>query len=309
VADLGTMTTTPPERDGTDGDSRAVRRARPLPGGRAVVGALLVAAAAVGVFAAYLTATAEPATRYLVARETVEPGTRLESISAVAELFESRPIELEADLARRAVRLEDAQSLLGRLVIVPLEPGQLLARSGLVADGGIADAHKLSFAVDPSAALAGELRVGERLDVLATYGSGEGAYTAYIVRGVPLVALRGDAGTSGLGAGSGGGPLTLTVAVTSPEDVQALAHAVAAADIVVTRSTVVEGDQRPAPAPYVASPERGGPAPDPAGDPVGAPGTASESSGGNEGQDEGPSPPEVEPDDVADGRGAVGSEG
>jgi hypothetical protein len=268
VADLGTLTTTP-EPDAADGAGRSVRRARSLPGGRAVVGALLVAAAAVGVFAAYLNATAEPATRYLVARAAVEPGTRLDSIGTVADLFESRAIELDADLAQRAVRLEDAESLLGRLVIVPLDPGQLLARSGLVADGGVADAHKLSFAVDPSAALAGVLKVGERLDVLATYGSGEGAYTAYVVRGVPLVARSGEGGGGGLGAG-GGGPLTLTVAVTAPEDVQALAHAVATADIVVSRSTVTGGDRSSAPAPYEASRERPGPAPDPAGEPVGS---------------------------------------
>jgi hypothetical protein len=274
VADLGTMTTSAPAPEGGETDRRAVRRARSLPGGRAVVGALLVAAAAVGVFAAYLNATAEPATRYLVARATVEPGTRLTTIDVVSELFESRPIDLDADLARRAVRLEDAGSLVGRLVLAPLEPGELLARSGLVADGGVADAHKLSFAIDRSDALAGDLRVGERLDVLATYGSGDDAYTTYVVRGVPLVALAGDPGGSGGLGGGGGGPLTLTVAVTAPEDVQALAHAVATADVVVTRSTVSEGDRSRAPGPYTASRDRPGPAPDPSGDPVGAGGSS-----------------------------------
>jgi hypothetical protein len=265
------MTTTVPERELGGDAGRAVRRARTLPGGRAVVGALLVAAAAVGVFAAYLHATAEPSTSYLVARATVEPGTRLDSIGTVADLFEARAIDLDVDLARRAIRLEDAESLVGRLVLSPLEPGDLLPRSALVADGGVADAHKLSFAIDRSAALAGDLKVGERLDVLATYGSGADAYTAYIVRGVPLVARSGEASGGGALGGRGGGPLTLTVAVTSPEDVQALAHAVAAAEIVVVRSTVAEGDRSRAPGPYSPSPERSGPAPDPSGDPVGWP--------------------------------------
>jgi hypothetical protein len=267
VADPGIMTSSAPDRELGAGDGRTVRRARTLPGGRAVVGALLVAASAVGVFAAYLSATSEPSTSYLVARSAVEPGTRLDSIATLADLFEPRAIDLDVDLARRAVRLEDAESLLGRLVLAPLAPGDLLPRTALVADGGVADAHKLSFAIDRSAALAGALEVGERLDVLATYGSGAGAYTAYVVRGVPLVARDGEVG--GGGALGGGGPLTLTVAVTSPEDVQALAHAVATAEIVVVRSTVAEGDRSRAPGPYSASPDRPGPAPDPSGDPVG----------------------------------------
>jgi hypothetical protein len=289
VADLGTMTDTTSERDGTAGEGRAVRRARTLPGGRAVVGGLLVAAAAVGVFAAYLNATAEPTTRYLVARADIEPGTRIVSLDAVAELFESRAIELDPDLAASAVRLEAAELLLGRLVLSPLEPGQLLAPGNLAVDGGVADAHKLSFAIERSAALAGDLRVGERLDVLATYGSGDGAYTAFVVRGVPLVARSGDGGAGGLGSGGGGGPLTLTVAVTSPEDVQALAHAVATADVVVTRSTVAEGDRAQAPGPYEPSRDRPGPAPDPAGDPVGT---------------TGPDPVAVDPSDPSDPGGA-----
>jgi hypothetical protein len=263
------MTTGASERELGVGEGRAVRRTRTLPGGRAVVGALLVAASAVGVFAAYLHATAAPSTSYLVARSAVEPGTRLDSMATLASLFEARAIDLEVDLARRAIRLEDAESLLGRLVLSPLEPGELLARSALVADGGVADAHKLSFAIDRSAALAGDLKVGERLDVLATYGSGADAYTAYVVRGVPLVARGGEGSGGAALGGRAGGPLTLTVAVTSPEDVQALAHAVATAEIVVVRSTVVEGDRSRAPGPYSASSDRPGPAPDPSADPVG----------------------------------------
>jgi hypothetical protein len=282
------MTDTTSERGGDDAEVRAVRRARTLPGGRAVVGGLLVAAAAVGVFAAYLDAVAEPTTRYLVARADLEPGTRFESMDTVAASFESRAVDLAPDLAARAVRLEDAELLLGRLLLAPLQPGQLLAPGDLVADGGVADAHKLSFAVEPSAALAGDLRVGERLDVLATYGSGDGAYTVFVVRGVPLVARSGAGGSSGLG--SGGGPLTLTVAVTSPEDVQALAHAVATADIVVTRSTVAEGDARPAPGAYEPSRDRPGPAPDPAGDPVGTSGPDSAPDPAADGSETGEAP-------------------
>jgi Flp pilus assembly protein CpaB len=264
------MTTSDPSVrvEPSEGATRAIHRTRSLPGGRAVVGALLIAAAAVGVFAAYLDATAEPDTSYLVARERIAPGTRLDSAATLASLFQARAIDLAPDLAARAFALEDAESLVGRVVIVPLVAGDLLGRSGVVADGGVADAAKLSFAIDRADALAGTLRPGERIDVLATYGAGEAAYTAYVVRGVPLLAVSGDAAGTGLGGGSSG-PLTLTVAVTLAEDVQALAHAIATADLVVTRSTGGEGDTAASPAPYVPSRDRPGPAPDPAGDPVG----------------------------------------
>jgi Flp pilus assembly protein CpaB len=268
VVDPGTTATDPRPTVGDDaGDGRSVRRARTLPGGRAVVGALLVTAAAVSVFAAYLNATAEPDTSYLVASTTIDPGTRLTDITAVAERFEARPLDLDPDLAARAVALDDAGSLVGRLVVAPLEPGELLSRSAIVADGGVADAQTLSFPIDRASALAGALRPGERIDVLATYGSGDGAYTVYVVRGAPLVARGDEAGGSGL-AGGGGGPLVLTVAVSSPEDVQALAHAVATADLVVTRSTVGPDDEDPAPGAYTPDRDRPGPAPDPAADPI-----------------------------------------
>src|SRR5687768_720166 len=47
---------------------RAVRRRSALPTGRAVVGGFLVALAALGIFAAYSSATAGPTTSYVVAR-------------------------------------------------------------------------------------------------------------------------------------------------------------------------------------------------------------------------------------------------
>lgn len=242
-----------PPAAATDGPSagsrRTIRRARGLPGGRAVVGAFLVAAAALGVFAAYLDAVGAPETRFVVARETVDPGTRIADAEVLAELFELRPIALEGQLAANAVPAGEVEQLLGQLVMVPLAPGDLLLRSGVVSDGGAAGSEQLSFAIDPSAALGGRLRAGERIDVLATYGSGASAWTAYVVRGVPLVQVSG-----GEGGALGAGPLTLTVALRDPSEVLALTHAVQTADVVVTRSGATEGDRGPLPGPYVPSP-------------------------------------------------------
>lgn len=249
---------------------RRVRRVRGLPGSRAVVGALLVTAAAVGVFAAYLDAVAEPSTRYLVARADVQPGTRLATAELVSELFELQPLALEGAVADRAFASDQLDGLLGQRIVVPLAPGDLLLRSGVVADGRVADAHTMSFAVDPAAALAGRLRAGEWVDVLATYGSGESGWTTYVVRGVLLVAVDRDDG----GALAGRGPVTLTVAVETPDDVQALTHAVHTADVVVARSGGPGGSAGPdgsggsdgsdTPAPYSPSRDAARRGPDPA---------------------------------------------
>ncbi|TML58120.1 MAG: hypothetical protein E6G17_12765, partial [Actinobacteria bacterium] len=60
-----------------NGAGRAVRRRRSLPSGRALVGGLLVAIAAVGVFGAWLSATAAPTSSYVVARHDIAPGHRV----------------------------------------------------------------------------------------------------------------------------------------------------------------------------------------------------------------------------------------
>jgi hypothetical protein len=229
-----------------------------LPGGRAVIGALLVTAAAVATFAAYLDATAAPTTRYVVATAAVEPGTRLGSLEDVGARFGTIAVELPPEVAAGVVTAAEVEQLVGQVVLAPYEPGDLLSRAQVVEE--VADAQTLSFAVPRRAAVAGSLRAGERIDVLATYGSGADAYTLFVVRGVPL--LRVDAPDGGsLGASS---EVLLTVAVTAMEDVQALGHAVSAAELLVTRSTARVGDDDPAPGSYRPQPDGPGPRPDPA---------------------------------------------
>ena len=296
MADLGTMTSEPDALpDDTNRAGRRIRRARGLPGGRAVVGALLVTTAAVGVFAAFLTATAEPTTRYAVARGEVEVGTRIDSDAAVAEHFEFVPLDLPHDVARRAVKDLQAPQLVGQLVTSPLAAGDLLLASAIVDDARVPATEKLSFSLPAADAVGGTLQPGERIDVLATYGSGSEAWTAFVVRGVPLVAA--DRGDGGMGAGA---EVTLTVAVSSLEDVQALGHAVRAADVFVTRSTVTEGSTEPAPGPFAPARDQAPPTPDPASGPIGSgqapapasgPGDPGDADPGEADADAGPKPP------------------
>jgi hypothetical protein len=266
MSDLGTMTSGDTETgaQAPDRPGRRIRRARGLPGGRAVVGALLISAAAVGVFAAFLTATAEPQTRYAVAVGDVEVGTRIDSAAAVAELFDFVAIDLPEGLAARAVSEPQAPQLLGQLVTSPIQAGDLLLASTIVDDARVPATEKLSFALPATDAVGGSLQPGERIDVLATYGSGTDAWTAFVVRGILLV----DHQELGAGVGASG-EVTLTVAVSSLRDVQALGHAIRTADVFVTRSTVGEGASDAAPDAYMPSRDAAGPTPDPAGDPIG----------------------------------------
>ena len=247
---------------GVPGPAPSPRRIRPprsLPGGRAVVGALLVAAAAVATFAAYLDATAAPTGRYVVATATIEPGTRLRSLGDVGERFGTVALELSSEVAARAIPASDVDALVGRSLVAPLQPGDLLTWTQLAEDSGVDEAQTLSFALPRNAAVAGLLQPGERIDVLATFGSGDSAYTAYVVRGVPLLRV----------AAADGGPLgdspevTLTVAVSALREVQALGHAVNTAEVFVTRSTARPGVEDRAPGAFRATPEELGPRPDP----------------------------------------------
>lgn len=225
-----------------------------------MVGALLVAAAAVVTFAAYLDATAAPTRSYVVVTAPIEPGTRLGSMAEVSERFGTIALDLSDEVAARVVPASAVDSLIGQVVVTPLQPGDLLTRTQLVDDGGAEGAQTLSFSLPRTAAVAGALRPGERVDVLATFGSGDAAYTAYVVRGVPLLGVTAPDG----GPLGGSSEMTMTVAVSALRDVQALGHAVNTADVFVTRSTATPEGDDPAPGAFQPTPEDVGPRPDPA---------------------------------------------
>jgi hypothetical protein len=243
--------------------NRQIRRRRGLPGGRAVIGALLVAASAVGVFAAYLGATAEPSTAYLLAGRTIEPGTRFASLDDVLAAVGRTPLELPPTAAGRAISVEDAASLVGLVTVAPLERGDLLTATAFIEDGGVPETQTISFSVPEAAAVDGSLRPGERIDVIATHGAGAESFTAFVARGLPLLRVSAPDGTVG-----GPGQLTLTVAVSALDDVLALSHAAATAEIRVARSTANREDTEPAPGAYRPAPLPQGPRPEVAEDPV-----------------------------------------
>lgn len=202
-------------------------RQRPLPGGRAVVGGFLVAASAVGVFAAYRGADAGPTTTYLVAVDDVRAGQRLDAgdVTAVA-------LDLPAAQHRRVLR--DASVLDGAVALAPIAAGELVQLSDVARPAGAPDRAQISIPVDPGFALNGDaelLDAGERVDVIVTYTNGGTPETTTVSSGAEVVAVyRPEEAVGGAGA------VTVVLAVP-PTELEAVAQAAAAGQVTLARTT------------------------------------------------------------------------
>lgn len=240
---MADATTLPRSTTVDDHDAgRTIRPRRSLPGGRAVIGAFLVVVAAVGTFGAYLSATAAPDTSYMVATRTFQIGHVIEEADLVGadSGFRAVPIDLPDEQAARALTTDaaDAEQLLGQVVVAPIGTGDLVQRTQFVdvADAGEGVTMSLSLPVDR--ALAGQVRAGERVDVMATYtgAGGDGSETRLVARNVTVVTVL--AGGDGLN----GGRTTLTVELPDLAAAQRLQHAVDTAQVAILRGGDVDAE-------------------------------------------------------------------
>ena len=181
-----TQTRTPRRLDPAAGSAadeggRTLRPRRGLPGGRAVVGGLLVAVAAVGTFAAVSGAGRGPSTRYYVAARDISAGTTLteDDLEAVA-------IEVPDRMRDRV--FTDAGALVGAIAVGPLSEGELVQAGGL-ATGEDAEIPTFSVAVGKADANAGELSRGDYVQVLATYGTDASATTVTLSAEARIVSI------------------------------------------------------------------------------------------------------------------------
>lgn len=227
---------------------RTIRPRRSLPGGRAVVGAFLVVAAAVGTFGAYLSATAAPDTTYMVATRSFDIGHVIEEGDLVGPGagFRAVAIDLPEAQAARAVTsaASDAERLLGQVVVAPIAAGDLLQRTQFVSVDGATDGISMSFSLPVDRALAGRVRAGERIDIIATFAAaGRGtSETRLVARDVVVVSA--DSGGEGLD----GGRVTLTVELPDLATAQQVQHAVDTAQVAILR-----GGDADAPSPDAVS--------------------------------------------------------
>jgi Flp pilus assembly protein CpaB len=209
------------------GTARQVVRRRSLPGGRAVAGGLLVAASAVGLFAAHTASQGGPSTSYLTVARDVLAGEVLTrgDLSLV-------PIDLPS--AQRAVSFTDVDRLIGTVVLSRMRTGQIVQSADVADVRDAGNRAQISVAVDPSSAMNGDrafLRGGERVDVIATFTQAGAPVTRTVARDVVVVdVLSGDRalGTSG--------QLTVVLSV-DPDDMEAIAGAGAAGKVTLARTT------------------------------------------------------------------------
>jgi SAF domain len=195
------------------------RRSRRLTG-RAAVGGLLVALAGLGAFVIAMPDSG-PAHRYVIAAHAIEPGTRIG----------------EGDLELVAADLPEALSgaaftapdqLNDRVALAPIAAGELV-QSGAVGARALAP-FEVAVSVEGDRSLDGQLRPGERVAVLATYGSGPDAATFTVV-GEALVERI--TRPSGLAVGTTD---VVTVGLATETEAQAVVHAARAAELTFVRT-------------------------------------------------------------------------
>ena len=218
----------PPARarpDSSRGAPRRTGRRQALPSGRAVVGGFLVAVSALGVYLAWSGATQGPTEQFVVAARDLPIGTRLS-----ADDLEVVAMDLPRSLAANAA-FDDANDLDGVKVVNPIRKGELVQASALVVAGSQADALEVSFAIEASRAVAGGLKPGEFIDVLATFGAGADTYTTTVLQGSRVL----DITESGGALGSTDARV-ITLAVANADEARAVAHAVNVAKIMLVRS-------------------------------------------------------------------------
>jgi Flp pilus assembly protein CpaB len=210
-----------------------------LPGTRAVVGGLLVVVAAIGAYTVATSGSGRPSTSYVVAATPIAPGEALtgDDLAVVA-------IDLPASTASGA--FTDPDELEGAVSLAALQPGDLLTRS-TVAAGTSAPTphHEVSFAVEKARALDGRLQLGERVGVLATYGTGDAAITLSVVEAATVVHLSGADDTLG-----STGTITVALALGSADQAIEVTHAAEVGALTLTRSAGTGDVDDPAPVPY-----------------------------------------------------------
>jgi hypothetical protein len=206
---------------------RLVPRVRPRPNGRALVGALLVTLAAVGAFVVAGADSASPTQPVLVARRPLSPGEQL----TISDL-EIRSVTLPDGFDTRI--FSDPAQVVGGAMLAPLGKGDLLQRSAVLADAsGQTGTLEFSFPIDRDRAMNGELRPGETIDLLATYGTGIDAITTVLARSALVLQLD----TQGDGTMGATGRVVLTIGLASADELLDAAHAAQVAGLTAVRST------------------------------------------------------------------------
>ena len=229
--------TAAPDPGGTTPRAGSLHPVPRLATGRAALGGLLVTLAALGVFAAWSRASSPPSTRYLVLTADVPVGSTL-----LADDLGWVTVDLPSVLAAGA--FDDPDAVIGSVTLAPLAEGDLLTATAVAPAAEAPDAgHEVSLTLERARAVGGALEPGERVDVMATYGTGTDAWTEVLARRAVVVALA-EASDGGLAAS---GQVVVTLALRTPDDVLETVNALDAGAVTLVRTTYAPPTDGPDP--------------------------------------------------------------
>ena len=199
-----------------------IERQRGLPGGRAVLGGVLMAVAAIGVFVAYDHASRRPTEPVVIAAHAIRVGQVLEA----ADL---RVIDADLPAPAASRSFGSVAALSGRIALGVIAEGEIVQAGSVTDDASATGLHEVAMNLPRAQVAVGRLKQGERVDVFVTNDK----RTTSVVRGAQVVEID----TGGSGALTSDREITLVVAVPSGDAVAALVHALRTGDVTVVRST------------------------------------------------------------------------
>jgi Flp pilus assembly protein CpaB len=209
---------------------RVIKRRVSLPTGRAVVGALLVTLAVVGLFTTYRRAQADNTTAYVVVAQPIQAGAVIN-----ADDVTTRLLELAPDIGRRTHT--NPSSVIGSTAIQSLTPGQLVQEATILQPGSAASPQsrtvEVSFAIDRSRALNGQLLPGEVVDIVATIDRDGEACSGVVAPLARVVSVRGGSDE----VISTSNSITVTVALEADQSVLGVIYSADEAEVTLIRST------------------------------------------------------------------------
>lgn len=212
-----------------------VTRRRGRPGPKPVVGALLIATAAVVVFVAALSAAGGKRTLYVIAARPMAAGT-------VIGPGDTTTAKLVLNGASGSLAFRQPAVVIGRALAVPVDAGELIQSSALTPVGG-AQLRPVSIPVDANSV--SELQAGDPVDALsvATAANGGSAGNAppvtVVVRGATLLAVERSGG--GLLSGDTGGTVIATLGVADLSEAEQLVAASHSGTVDLVRAELADG--------------------------------------------------------------------
>lgn len=171
-------------------EAGSIRRRRSLPGSRAAVGGLLVTVAVLGTWYVSGDRGGGPSQQHVIAAVDVAAGHRLTADDLTV-------IAVDLPAGHRTRTFAEPDQLIDAITLGPIGAGEIVQASA-VGTTPAEEGAQFSFAVEQDWALAGDITVGDRIDVYATDRDDR---TERVLTNVPVHAIsaRDDLGPGGSG--------------------------------------------------------------------------------------------------------------